>query len=115
MPESSSQIAWGYSIGKKINGGKRHTVTDTLGLLVVVLITSAAVQDRGGGHLVLGRAKMKMSSVTLVWADGGYVANCSPSPGITSEISWKSSSAATTPRVSRFSPGGGSSSRPAPG
>ncbi|MGH8967582.1 MAG: IS5 family transposase, partial [Actinomycetes bacterium] len=62
----------GYDAGKKINGRKRHIVTDTLGLLVVVLVTSAALQDRDGGRLVLGRAKMTMPSIVLVWADGGY-------------------------------------------
>jgi transposase len=62
----------GYDAGKKINGRKRHIVTDTLGLLIVVLVTSAAVQDRDGGRLVLEKAKMKMPSLALVWADGGY-------------------------------------------
>jgi transposase len=62
----------GYDAGKKINGRKRHLVTDSLGLLIVVLVTSAALQDRDGGRLVLERAKMKMPSVVLVWADGGY-------------------------------------------
>src|SRR5690625_917622 len=62
----------GYDAGKKVNGRKRHIVTDTLGLLVVVLVTSAALQDRDGGRLVLERAKMKAPSIVLVWADGGY-------------------------------------------
>lgn len=62
----------GYDAGKKINGRKRHIVTDTLGMLVVVLVTTAALQDRDGGRLVLGRARMAMPSIVLVWADGGY-------------------------------------------
>ncbi|GAB2447568.1 IS5 family transposase [Nocardioides hungaricus] len=62
----------GYDAGKKINGRKRHIVTDTLGLLIVVLVTSAALQDRDGGRLVLERAKIKMPSIVLAWADGGY-------------------------------------------
>lgn len=62
----------GYDAGKKTNGRKRHIVTDTLGLLVVVLVTAASVQDRDGGRLVLGRARMAMPSIVLVWADGGY-------------------------------------------
>jgi len=45
---------------------------DTLGLLIVVLVTSAALQDRDGGRLVVERAKMKMPSLVLIWADGGY-------------------------------------------
>lgn len=62
----------GYDAGKKINGRKRHIVTDTLGLLIVVLVTAASMQDRDGGRLVLEKAKMKMPSLVLVWADGGY-------------------------------------------
>jgi transposase len=62
----------GFDAGKKVNGRKRHVVVDTLGLLVVVLVTAASVQDRDGGKGVLSRAKMAMPSITLVWADGGY-------------------------------------------
>jgi transposase len=61
----------GYDAGKKVNGRKRHVVTDTLGLLVVVLVTAANVQDRAGAQPVLIRAKMAMPSIALVWADGG--------------------------------------------
>lgn len=43
----------GYDAGKKVNGRKRHIVTDTVGLLVVVLVTAASVQDRDGGRRVL--------------------------------------------------------------
>jgi len=31
----------GYDAGTKVNGRKRHVVVDTLGLLVVVLVTAA--------------------------------------------------------------------------
>ena len=54
------------------NGRKRHIVVDTMGLLVVVLVTAANVQDRDGGRAVLERAKMVMPSLAHVWADGGY-------------------------------------------
>jgi transposase len=66
----------GYDAGKKVNGRKRHIVVDTLGLLVCVLVTSAAVQDRVGGARVLYRARMAMPSIALVWADGGYSGRC---------------------------------------
>lgn len=62
----------GFDAGKKVNGRKRHVVVDTLGLLVVVLVTAASLQDRDGGRLVLARARMVMPSIVLVWADGGY-------------------------------------------
>ena len=51
-------------------------VVDTLGLLVVVLVTAASVQDRDGGRLVLDKARMAMPSIVLVWAEGGYAGRC---------------------------------------
>lgn len=65
----------GYDAGKKVNGRKRHVV-DTIGLLVVVLVTAASVQDRDGGRLALDKARMAMPSIVLVWADGGYAGRC---------------------------------------
>lgn len=62
----------GYDAGKRVNGTKRHIVTDTLGLLLVVLVTAASVQDRDGGRRVLDRLRFAMPSVALVFADGGY-------------------------------------------
>src|SRR3954471_18669575 len=59
----------GYDAGKKINGRKRHVVVDTLGRLIVVLVTAAGVQDRDGAIRVLDRAKMVMPSLVLIWAD----------------------------------------------
>src|SRR5664279_3100490 len=39
---------------------------DPIGLLVVVLVTAASVQDRDGGRLVLDKARMAMPSIVLV-------------------------------------------------
>ncbi len=66
----------GYDAGKKVNGRKRHVVVDTIGLLVVVLVTAASVQDRDGGRLVLDKARIAMPSIAGVWADGGYAGRC---------------------------------------
>lgn len=62
----------GYDAGKKINGRKRHIVVDTLGLLLVVLVTAASVQDRDGGRRVMLICRQAHPTVRLVWADGGY-------------------------------------------
>lgn len=62
----------GYDGGKKINGRKRHIAVDTLGLLLVVLVTPASVQDRDGAHSLLGLVRERFSTISLVWADGGY-------------------------------------------
>jgi len=52
-------------------------VVDTLGLLIVGLVTAAGVQDRDGGVRVLDRAKLAMPSLALVWADAAYSRRCS--------------------------------------
>ncbi len=62
----------GYDAGKKTNGRKRHIVVDTMGLLMLVVVTSAAMQDRDGARTLLEKVKLVMPSLALVWADGGY-------------------------------------------
>jgi transposase len=62
----------GYDAGKRVSGTKRHIVVDTLGLLLVVMVTAASVQDRDGGRRLLDRLRFAMPSVALMWADGGY-------------------------------------------
>src|SRR6185437_14727638 len=51
----------GFDAGKKVNGRKRHVVVDTMGLLLLV-VTSASVQDRDGARTLLDRLKMAMPS-----------------------------------------------------
>jgi len=70
--DTVSSATRGYDAGKKVNGRKRHIVVDTLGLLLVVMVTAASVQDRDGGARVLERLRFRMPSVAVVWADGGY-------------------------------------------
>ncbi|MFF2519899.1 transposase [Streptomyces sp. NPDC058086] len=47
-------------------------IVDTMGLLLVVAVTSASVQDRAGGRTVLARLAAAFRTVSLVRADGGY-------------------------------------------
>jgi transposase len=70
--DSVGRDSRGYDAGKRVNGRKRHVVTDTLGLLGVVMVTAADVADRDGGKLVLERLRFAMPSVATVFADGGY-------------------------------------------
>ena len=70
--EAVAAGACGYDAGKKTKGQKRHIAVDTLGLLLCVIVTAASVQDRDGAHSLLVRLREKFSTVTLVWADGGY-------------------------------------------
>ncbi|MGI8760536.1 MAG: IS5 family transposase [Jatrophihabitantaceae bacterium] len=62
----------GYDAGKKINGRKRHIAVDTNGLLLAVVVTMAGIQDRDAAHRLLTVLRSKFSTITLVWADGGY-------------------------------------------
>ncbi|WP_414710984.1 transposase [Pseudonocardia sp.] len=68
MGSSSS----GYDAGKKTKGRKRNIATDTLGLLLIVTVTAASVQDRDGAHRLLALLRERFSTISLVWADGGY-------------------------------------------
>lgn len=68
----------GYDAGKKTKGRKRHVAVDTLGLLLVVVVTSAAIQDRDGAHRLLTALRARASSVRHVWADGGYAGRLLP-------------------------------------
>src|SRR5271157_3784437 len=62
----------GYDAGKRILGRKRHIVVDVLGLLLIVMVHSAGIQDRNGAKQVLTRLISCFPGLKLVWADGGY-------------------------------------------
>ncbi|MFF3468198.1 IS5 family transposase [Streptomyces sp. NPDC001984] len=62
----------GYDAGKKVAGRKRHVITDCRGLLLVVLVTTASVQDRDGARPALEHLRELFDTIRLVWADGGY-------------------------------------------
>ena len=63
----------GYDGGKKINGRKRHLVVDTLGLLMVVLVTAANVDDGTGAPEVLKRLSTQHTRrLDEIRGDGKY-------------------------------------------
>jgi transposase len=68
----------GYDAGKKINGRKRFIVTDTLGLLLVVLVLPASVQDRDGAKQLLLELRHRQlmgrtaRRVRHLFADSGF-------------------------------------------
>lgn len=70
--ETVARSSRGYDGGKKINGRKRHIAIDTCGLLLVVLVTGASVQDRDGGRLLLWTLAACFRKVRMVWVDSGY-------------------------------------------
>lgn len=72
IKSSEGGEARGFDAGKRTTGRKRHVIVDTMGLLLVVAVTSASVQDRTGGRTVLARLAAGFRTISLVWADGGY-------------------------------------------
>jgi putative transposase len=70
--ETVAKTSRGYDGGKKLNGRKRHIAVDTCGLLLVVLVTGAGVQDRDGARMLLWALATCLRRVRLVWVDGGY-------------------------------------------
>lgn len=63
----------GYDGGKLITGRKRHIVVDTLGLLIVVLVTAASADDGATAPEVLGKLGVEhCTRLEKLWADGKY-------------------------------------------
>jgi len=63
----------GFDGAKLIKGRKRHILVDVMGLLLVVVVHSAAISERAGAKLVFEQALAKgFSRLLLIWADGGY-------------------------------------------
>ena len=62
----------GYDAAKKVKGRKRHILVDTTGLLLMVVVHAANIQDRDGAKLVLEQVKGTFSRLKLIWADAGY-------------------------------------------
>jgi transposase len=97
VPESEQ----GIDANKKIKGRKRHITTDTLGLLLVILITAASVHDTTGGRAMITQLAARHPAVTKAWVDQGYkrsVAEAGVLAGIEVEVVTKD------PRVKGFSP-----------
>jgi putative transposase len=70
----------GVDVHKQVPGRKRHIIVDTLGLLLLVLVHRASIQDGQGAKLLLAKlfALIKHSVYNrwcrfkLIWADGAY-------------------------------------------
>src|SRR4029453_9154563 len=63
----------GYDGGKKIKGRKRHVLVDTIGLLLVVLITSAALDDGAAALKLLTPPRGdEFPPLTVIFGDSKY-------------------------------------------
>ena len=62
----------GFDAGKLTGGRKRHILVDTLGLLLLVVVHSAGLQDRDGARRLLAPLAHRFCKLRKIWADGGY-------------------------------------------
>lgn len=63
----------GYDGGKKLTGRKRHVSVDTLGLVLAVAVTSAALDDAAAAPLVLSQLDQeRYPRLEVIWADTKY-------------------------------------------
>lgn len=68
-------IEVGYDTAKQVKGRKRHLLVDTLGLVLMVVVTAASVPERAGAKLLFARLQRRRTWVhrlVLIWVDGGY-------------------------------------------
>jgi transposase len=63
----------GFDGNKKIKGRKRHVLTDTLGLILCVVVTAANTGDREGLRRLLNQWFIKgVCRLRKLWVDAGY-------------------------------------------
>lgn len=64
--------ARGIDGGKKTKGRKQHIITDTLGLILVVVIHAANIHDSKGAFDVISNLRGRFPRLKKIVADGGY-------------------------------------------
>jgi len=62
----------GFDNGKQVKGRKRHVLVDTLGLLLIVVVTAASLSDQAGARGIFKRMRGTGKKLRKVWVDGTY-------------------------------------------
>jgi putative transposase len=62
----------GYDGGKNVYGRKRHIAVDTLGLLLVVVVTAASVLEANSATLLGPKMQGRFPRLKKILVDGGY-------------------------------------------
>lgn len=68
-------IEVGYDSAKQTKGRKRHLLVDTLGLVLMVVVSAANVPERAGAKLVFARlqqVRQRVERSVMIWVEGGY-------------------------------------------
>jgi hypothetical protein len=71
----------GYNGAKKACGCKRHLLVETLGMLLLVMITAANVQDREAARTLLTPLARRFRRLRVILADGAYAGSLQPRVG----------------------------------
>jgi putative transposase len=59
--------------GKKVTGRKRHILVDTMGLVILVVVTAANVDDARGAEMIFSKlTDDQRDQLKKVWADNKY-------------------------------------------
>ena len=58
--------------GKNVYGRKRHSVVDTLGMLLLVVVTAASIQEANSATLLGPKLQGKYPRMKKILVDGGY-------------------------------------------
>ena len=62
----------GHDSGKKVTGRTRHILVDTMGLLMIVVVTAASVSDPAGARLLFSRLGGAGKKLRRIGVDGTY-------------------------------------------
>ena len=62
----------GFDTGKKVKGRKRHVLVDTLGLLLIVVVTAASLSAQAGARNIFKQMRSPGKKRRKVWVDGPY-------------------------------------------
>lgn len=80
----------GFDAGKKVKGRKRILVVDTLGLLLIIFVVAAGVQDRDTVPRAMREARAASTRLVKILGDGAYtgdvVAEAAAETGLEFEI-----------------------------
>lgn len=60
----------GCDNGKKVKGRTRHVLVDTLGLLLLVVVTAASLSDQAGARKIFQQMRGTGKKLRKVWVDG---------------------------------------------
>ena len=58
----------GYDAGKRVKGRRRRIASDTMGLLLAVVVHSAGIQDRAGARALLIRLFLRFECLKTIFA-----------------------------------------------